>query len=364
MSTPQYVELRIGSNANGTPVTVKALAPVIVSASRSTDIPAFYAEWLINRLKDGYCIWYNPFNRKPSYVSFSKARVFVFWSKNPAPLLPHLEEFDRRGFGYYFQFTLNDYVLENFEPNVGLLKNRIETFKELSARIGPKRIIWRFDPIIMIPGRSPTSIIKKIRFIGNELKGCTEKLVFSFIDVEAYRKVQNNMKKNELFKEKDVLSAEATDAQIGEICEGLAALRDEWEREGWELTLATCAEKVDLKEYGIEHNRCIDDILLRQLYPHDDALMEYLGEKRATHGSLLTAGAATNPPIPLESNPRLKDKGQREACGCIVSKDIGMYNTCMHSCAYCYANSSVNAVSENYEKYLPDNKSIINIAFD
>ena len=97
---------------------VDALAPVIVSASRSTDIPAFYARWFFNRLKRGYCVWYNPFNQKPSYVSFAKCKVIVFWTKNPAPIIPFLPELDRRGIHYYFQVTLNDYVREGLEPNV------------------------------------------------------------------------------------------------------------------------------------------------------------------------------------------------------------------------------------------------------
>jgi Domain of unknown function (DUF1848) len=67
-------------------LTTEAVAPVIVSASRSTDIPAFYSDWFIHRLKRGYVKWINPFNRVPQYVSFANARVIVFWSKNPEPL--------------------------------------------------------------------------------------------------------------------------------------------------------------------------------------------------------------------------------------------------------------------------------------
>ena len=105
--------------------TIEALAPVIISASRSTDIPAFYAKWFINRLRAGYCVWYNPFNQKPTYVSFANCKVVVFWTKNPKPLIPYLHELDERGIHYYFQFTVNDYEAEGFEPNVRPLTERI-----------------------------------------------------------------------------------------------------------------------------------------------------------------------------------------------------------------------------------------------
>lgn len=92
---------------------VEATAPIIISASRSTDIPAFYAKWFFNRLAKGYCVWYNPFNKKPMYISFKKVKAIVFWTKNPKPILPYLKELDERGIHYYFQVTLNDYVKDN-----------------------------------------------------------------------------------------------------------------------------------------------------------------------------------------------------------------------------------------------------------
>lgn len=123
--------------------------PIIVSASRSTDIPAFYAKWFINRLVAGYAVWYNPFNQQPMKISFEKTKVVVFQTKNTAPLIPYLHELDKRGIHYYFQFTLNDYEVENFEPNVPTFEERVETFKKLSSFIGKGRVIWRFDPIMI-----------------------------------------------------------------------------------------------------------------------------------------------------------------------------------------------------------------------
>ena len=88
---------------------VDGVAPVIISASRSTDIPAFFARWFMNRLAKGYCVWYNPFNQQPMYISFEKTKVVVFWTKNPKPIIKYLPELDRKGIHYYFQYTLNDY---------------------------------------------------------------------------------------------------------------------------------------------------------------------------------------------------------------------------------------------------------------
>lgn len=118
---------------------VEATAPVIISASRSTDIPAFYAKWFINRLNAGYCVWYNPFNQQPMYISFKNTKAVVFWTKNPEPMIEYLPELDQRGIYYYFQVTLNDYEYERFEPNVPSLQHRIEVFKKLSKKSAKKR---------------------------------------------------------------------------------------------------------------------------------------------------------------------------------------------------------------------------------
>ncbi|EFC75760.1 hypothetical protein HMPREF0649_01192, partial [Segatella buccae D17] len=198
--------------------TVEATAPVIISASRSTDIPAFYAKWLFNRLTKGYCVWYNPFNQQPMYISFKNCKVMVFWTKNPKPIIPYLSELDKRGIHYYFQVTLNDYVNEGFEPNVPPVSKRIEVFKKLSQMIGKERIIWRFDPLIVTPQLTPRMLLTRIWHIGNELKGYTDKLVFSFVDVKAYRKVQNNLiKETVFFTKEDVKKAEMMDEQRMEI---------------------------------------------------------------------------------------------------------------------------------------------------
>ena len=141
---------------------VEALSPVVISASRATDLPAFYSKWFMNRLREGYTVWKNPFNQQKSYISFKNCRAIVFWSKNPLPLIPYLDEIDRQGINYYFQFTLNDYERECLELGVPPLSERVETFITLSNKLGKDRVIWRFDPIIMLPNLTPREILIKI----------------------------------------------------------------------------------------------------------------------------------------------------------------------------------------------------------
>lgn len=303
------------------------LSPVILSASRSTDIPAFYADWFLARLKAGYSAWVNPFNQERYRVSFADTRMIVFWSKNPKPMLERLDEVESLGFKqYYFQFTLNDYVTEGLEPNVPPVAERIDTFRRLAGRIGKERIIWRFDPLLLSDSLTVGVLLEKIATIGHELHGATEKLVFSFADIQTYRKVSKNLS-----------GTNCREFSSEEKIEFAKGLRDVNLSLG--LEMATCAEDIDLSEYGIKHNKCVDDDLMVRLF-HDDAkLMDFIGaEYDMIDGWTIKKSR--------------KDKGQRKACGCIVSKDIGMYNTCPHLCRYCYANSSDNVVRRNYQKYI------------
>lgn len=292
---------------------VEAAAPVIVSASRRTDIPAFYATWFVRRLEAGYVQWINPFGGQPQYVSFAKTRAVVFWSKNPRPMLSHLAELDRRGIGYYFQFTLNDYEAEGLEPAVPPLAERIATFRELSRAIGKSKVVWRYDPLLLADGLTVDGLVERVARIGEQLYSQTEKLVVAFADIERYAKVRRR------------LSAygrgcrELTPEEMRECAEKLVRVA-----RSWRLDVATCAEAIDLADLGIGHNRCIDDGLLVRLFPHDAELMRFLGPEALRH--------------------RLKDKGQRKECGCIAGKDIGAYDTCPHLCRYCYANSSEGAI--------------------
>ena len=177
---------------------VDAQFPVIVSASRSTDIPAFYSDWFFHRLKVGYSAWTNPFNGVKSYVAYGDTRFIVFWSKKPEPLLKHLDYLQERNIGCYIQYTLNDYVAEGLERGVPPLEKRIETFRQLVEKLGKGRVVWRFDPLILTDKISIDDLLCKVENIGNKLVGYTEKLVFSFADIALYKKVKANLEKSKV----------------------------------------------------------------------------------------------------------------------------------------------------------------------
>ncbi|MDR1525752.1 MAG: DUF1848 domain-containing protein [Tannerella sp.] len=301
--------------------TVLAQAPLIVSASRATDIPAFHAAWLLQRLKEGYALWKNPYNGKFLYVSFSRTRVIVFWSKNPGPLLDCLDEIREIIPNFYFQYTLNDYEPEKIEAGLPPLKQRIETFIRLSEKIGKEKVVWRFDPLILTETVGVDELLKKVETVGNQLKKYTDKMVFSFVDIGVYRRVQRNLSKSaHKYREFD-------EDSMRMFAKGLSRLN-----ESWRFEIGTCAEKIPLEEYGIKHNKCIDGELMIKLFPEDKALTDFLGADTDRGEASL---------FPAMRRDRLKDKGQRPLCGCIASKDIGMYNTCPHLCEYCYAISGI-----------------------
>ena len=327
---------------------VEAFAPVIVSASRATDIPAFYADWFFKRLEEGYSIWKNPFNGVPSYVAYQNTRFIVFWSKNPSPLLKHLDELEARKISCYIQYTLNDYEAEGLEKGVPPLDFRISTFKKLVDKLGKGRVIWRFDPMILTDTISIDCLLEKVERIGDQLVGYTEKLVFSYADILSYRKVKANLEKNHISYH------EWKEPQMLDFAKRLAALNKKW---GY--TLATCGEKLDLKQFGIDHNRCIDYELIIRLAYDDKTLMDFLKVSiNPMPTTDLFGNAEPLPPdaIILPNNTYAthgdnRDKGQRQFCGCIKSKDIGEYNTCPHLCEYCYANASKEAAQQNYKRH-------------
>ncbi|MDU2063803.1 MAG: DUF1848 domain-containing protein [Sporomusaceae bacterium] len=312
---------------------VEAIAPIIISASRATDIPAFHSEWFMNRLNAGYVKWMNPFHASHSqYVSFEKTRVIVFWTKNPRPIITYLDDISNKGLKFYFTFTVNDYEAEGLEPNVPPLHERINTFIELSNKIGKERVIWRFDPLILTDSLDISTLLARVEKVGDSLYQYTDKLVISFADIQGYPKVQKNLKRAGI--EYKVFTNEA----ILEMAKGIQAINKKWN-----LSIATCGEAISLQKYGIMANKCIDDELMLKCFSHDKRLMEFLGYERVQM-DLFSA------PPRAKRVVNLKDIGQRAACECIVSKDIGQYNTCMHLCLYCYANYYPIMVRNNFKK--------------
>lgn len=281
---------------------------MIISASRRTDIPAFYSDWFFNRIKEGYVLVRNPMNiHQVSKIKLSPDVVdcIVFWTKNPKPMLDKLDEL--KDYRYYFQFTLNSYS-NDIEPNVPSKSEEIiNTFKQLSDLIGRDRVIWRYDPIILSEKYTVQYHIKYFEKLSQILNGSFNKCVISFVDF--YKKnarTLNESKINEPVKEEINLIAKA----FSEISKK------------YDFEINTCTESIDLSSYGINHGKCIDDKLIEQLC-----------------GCRISAN---------------KDKNQRDICGCIESIDIGLYNTCMHKCKYCYANYSLKTVDDNYAKYNPN----------
>jgi hypothetical protein len=213
------------------------------------------------------------------------------------------------------------------EPGVPPLRERIETFRELSQVIGISKVVWRYDPLLLTDGLNVHGLVERVARIGDQIHTCTEKLVIAFADIERYAKVRSRLR---------ALGKGCRELSPGEMrafAEKLVAVA-----KPWGLAVATCAETIDLSDLGIGHNRCIDDDLLARLFGHDPELMRFLGPEEFRH--------------------RLKDKGQRKECGCIVSKDIGAYDTCPHLCRYCYANSSERAVREAVIRHRPAGESL------
>ena len=324
--------------------TVEGTSPVIVSASRATDIPAFYAQWFGIRLASGYCVWKNPYNDKPMYISFKNTKLFVFWTKNPEPFFPYLYWLQDWGKKVFFQYTLNDYEDEELEPNVPPLHERINTFRRLSEIVGYDKVVWRFDPLILTPDLTPRKLISRIFKIAQKLQGYTNKLVVSFADIGSYKKVSKNLNTF------GVPYVEWTEDTMIEMAKELQKMKEYLRQNlNWDLEISTCAEKIDLEQYGITHNKCIDPEYLEKIFADDKEFVYFCRTGKLPEGEF---------ELPDERKD-LKDKGQRALCGCMISKDIGSYNTCLHFCKYCYANTGREDVWKKIEGHKTINESII-----
>lgn len=285
---------------------------MIISASRRTDIPSYYADWFYNRIKEGYVCVRNPMNvHQISRISLSPDVIdgIVFWTKNPHPMMDRLDLL--RNYMYYFQFTINSYG-RDIEANIPSKNDIIiPTFRTLSDKIGPERVIWRYDPILLTEKYSVDYHIHYFEEIAKRLSGYTEKCIISFVDL--YRNTKSNT------KDLGLLPLETT--AMYEMAHRMSEIALKYG-----IKMESCAEKINLDQFGIEHGHCIDCSLFERL----------LGCR-----------------LDLD-----KDKNQREECGCVASVDIGMYNTCKNGCKYCYANYSANTVAKHYASHNPESSLI------
>jgi len=295
---------------------------VIISASRRTDIPAFYADWFINRIRAGFCTVPNPFNRQQiSRVSLlpEDVDVIVFWTRNPKPLIPNLDELDQRGYRYYFQYTLLGYPreIDAKSPNREIA---IAAFQELAQRIGPERLIWRYDPIVFSQLTGVEYHIENYARIAKALRGSTFRSVISVMDL--YAKIRKRVDRMNAQGVGVVDYTGKPSQRFDELMESFVSIATE---NG--MQIQSCAEELDLTVYAIHPGKCIDD--------------DYI---HSTFG--IEVG-------------RKKDPSQRKACGCVVSKDIGMYDSCLFGCQYCYATGNFERALENYGQHDPQSPSLV-----
>lgn len=327
----------------------RAVAPSLLAVSRATDVPAFYMPWFMKRLQAGYACWINPFSGKPQYVSLGRARAVVFWSKNPESLIQYHTALEARSFAYYVQFTLNDYETEGWEPELPPISQRVETFRRLAGLLGPERVVWRFDPLMLAanPGSRMLTcedLLRRLERLAQSLTGCTTKLVFSFADIAPYRKVAGNLRR------KGVVWRDFTPDEMRHMG---AAIADISARHG--MRAFTCGEKTDLSAQGVAHNRCTDPELILRLTSRHPDILDLFGLAAAEQMALPGVPGAFGLP-PGADYPR--DPGQRAVCLCVPCKDVGQYNTCPHGCIYCYANTSEVAARKNFHEHNVEGESI------
>ena len=278
---------------------------MILSASRRTDIPCYYGEWFMNRLREGYVLTRNPMN----YAQISRIQLspeivdcIVFWTKDAANFLPYLDELDRMGYVYYFQHTLTPYGKE-LERNLRPKQDIEDTFVALSQRLGRERVVWRYDPIILNDHIGIQYHKTQFSRMCEKLAPFTDTVTISFVDL--YSKLHTSLIRK---------------IEMDEMTE-LASFIGETVAE-YGLNAVACCEDLDLTPYGIQRSSCIDKARIEKI----------LG-------------------CPLDIK---FDRNQRKDCGCCESIDIGAYNTCLNGCVYCYANYSDSSVQRNRLCYAPD----------
>lgn len=275
----------------------------------------------MNRIRAGYCTVANPYNSsqwscvllRPDDVD-----VIVFWTRNPRPLFPFLGELDALGYPYFFHFT----VLDNprlLDPNTPPLSSAVATFRELSCRLGPARVIWRYDPIILSNVTDTPFHVNAFQRIASQLEGYTSRVVVSLLT--EYRHVSQKMRKLEKNGLK-LLQGDGLDDQSTIL---LCSIAEIAKASGMEISC--CAMESSYNQFGLRPGKCIDD--------------EYIWD---TFGVRVSSR---------------KDPGQRAECRCVESRDIGAYDTCVYGCTYCYAVRSFSLAKRNHVSHDPTSPSLL-----
>ncbi|MEW6048512.1 MAG: DUF1848 domain-containing protein, partial [Bacillota bacterium] len=246
--------------------------PRVVSVSRRTDVPAFYSRWFMNRVRAGFCEWVNPFGGRLQRVSLRPQDVaaFVFWTRNPSALFPYLRDLERRGFSFYFHFTINAYP-PALEPSNPPPRLSIERFRALSDRVGPERVFWRFDPILVGEAGGVEMDFeyhcRRFEKLAKALSGYTRRCYVSFVSL--YRKTRYNLEK--------------VSSRLGKGSAGPAGLPVEERRRlagelaaigaGFGMTLYSCCDDALVgagtapAQGGVQKARCVDPDVIRRLRP-------------------------------------------------------------------------------------------------
>ena len=252
----------------------------------------------------------NPYN--PSQVSKYKldpsvVDVIGFCTKNPAPMFPYMDLI--KDFGQYWFVTLTPYG-RDIEPNVPDKHQLIKDIKKLSDMVGVNSVGWRYDPIFLSEKYTSEYHLHAFRQIAESLKGYTDTVVISFIDL--YPKVRKNFPEAIEVSKEDRITLGKEIIKIASECG---------------MTVKPCAEGDELAKYGADCSGCM------KISDYEKAI-----------------GKRLNAP---------KKKGARAECACYLSCDIGAYNTCMHLCKYCYANAEANTVFEQHKMHDPASPFLI-----
>lgn len=286
---------------------------MIISASYKTDIPTFYGEWFINRLRAGYCMTVNAYNQHNSRIDLARESVdgFVFWTKNIGPFLKYLPEIKSRGYPFVVQHTVNGYPRE-LEFSVIDARKSIENLKRLAGEYGAKSVVWRYDTILFTSITPVDFHRNNFERLAKSLKGVVDEVVISF--AQLYKKTQRNMewaaKEFEFSWNKDT---PPFDQKLIFAQELMEIARSQG------IKLAVCAQK-EFTVSGIEEAHCVDIHRLESV------------------------GACSI---------SAKIKGNRPDCACFMSRDIGEYDTCPHGCVYCYAVQNRELAQVRFKEHDP-----------